>query len=142
MGMGTPYFPGCDSVLAFDSAFNAAVGTCSATSYSVNVSTLTATGSRLVIVTWAAGANGTPTNQPATFVFTAYDNNGSGAEASTCLQDFTAHSGPLAVTLNRLNATVPTGGMPMALAAMAVMAAGVVFSGRRIRRRAQDVPAA
>lgn len=139
---GNGYVAGC-SALAFDSAFNAFPGTCdSNTSYLVDI-TGAVNGSILIIITWNPGLNGTPTNQPETYVFDSTTGDGYvGGSETTCVQNFTAASGPLAVTLNRLNATIPTGGLPLTLAAMAVMAAGLVFSGRRIRRRAQDASAA
>jgi len=126
---GNGYFPGC-SALAFDSAFTSFPGTCTATSYSIPLTTAI-NGSILVIITWNSGPNGTPTNQPETHVHTGFV-NGTTGETSTCTLDFVAQSGPFAVTLNNFSASARSGGaVSLALAALAAVVAAVAIRRRR-----------
>jgi hypothetical protein len=143
-GPGSPYYPGC-SALAFDSVFNAFAGTCDTpTSYLVDLSATNGgppvDGSILIIITWNPGPNGTPPNQPETFVFDSGTSDGYlNATESTCVQNFTANSGPLAVTLNSLSATESSGGRAsLALAALSLVAAAVMIGRRRLGKHAPD----
>lgn len=135
--LGGAYLPGCSSVVAFDSGFAMVSGTCMAgPSANYSISFPGAVGPNvLVIITWAAGPNGTPNSTPF-FLHNDYDTP---PGDTTCTHDFTANTGPLAVTLNHLTASEGSGQeLPLSLAALSLVAAAVLIGRRRFGKNAPD----